>query len=204
MNRIKNLALITGFCWSPFLCRNGRSKEAETLMNTMWRHTSGLRATTTPCRAKLWADGTGEWGGDKGNPSTTGITSPVNHCGDTRWTTTRRWWNGGSTLPWTMGSMYLCMTGTGMKRSIPGERIERRLLKARNNGKMQFYIMWANHDVSTTTGTITATAITTPFSGMPKWTGRTTRSLSTGHQSIFQTTQLLQDRWSAPLLHFQC
>ena len=44
--------------------------------------------------------------------------------------------------------MYLFTTGTGMKE---GPFLESALndgfLKARNNEKMQFYVMWANHDV---------------------------------------------------------
>lgn len=150
MNRFKVLVMIYGLLLANFLYAENREKEGTKsdeyyIAAYIWPscHDDPLG------RAKLWADGTGEWEViKKGNPRYEGHYQPRQPLWgyelDNDPEVVERWIDvavdhGVNIFVY---DWYWYEEGPYLESALNDG-----FLKARNNSKMQFYIMWANHDV---------------------------------------------------------
>ncbi|NMB35870.1 MAG: hypothetical protein GX989_06250 [Firmicutes bacterium] len=150
MNRIKVLVMIFGLLLANFSYAENREKEESKsdeyyVAAYIWPscHDDPLG------RAKLWADGTGEWEViKKGNPRYEGHYQPRQPLWgyelDNDPEVVERWIDvavdhGVNVFVY---DWYWYEEGPFLESALNDG-----FLKAKNNSKMQFYIMWANHDV---------------------------------------------------------
>ena len=150
MNRMKVLAMIFGLLLANFSYAENREKE-ETKSDGYY-----VAAYVWPSchddplgRAKLWADGIGEWEViKKGNPRYEGHYQPRQPLWgyelDNDPEVVERWIDvavdhGVNVFVY---DWYWYEEGPYLESALNDG-----FLKAKNNSKMQFYIMWANHDV---------------------------------------------------------
>jgi len=133
-------------------------------------------------RAKLWPEGTGEWEViKKGTPRFEGHYQPRQPL----------WGYEMDNDPEVVKKWIDVATSHGVNVFVydwywyeGGPFLESALndgfLKAVNNEKMKFYIMWANHDVNIITGMFIFTKTIMIYFSMQGLTGITSESLSTG------------------------